>query len=458
MKSVVRNRGKLFFLGFLIFSIISINGVEITVVESRNSSMNSFSEVNPIHFVQNQLPMFGGVNAISANLKNSSLGILYGTDVNSFPPTLYTNYIQSLAELEILNRRGTIINRTELMTQNFFAVQLERIIEYDISNSTRGYVTLQSTEIKKILDLSAVSFELNITESQPDESNDYLSYSVDFIGTNLSYLIGDSVNKLESLILSFDFSVEKSMINTISVPKVTIQPQGTQLSISSSVSKKNIEAIRFSPRLKFSCNIKGWNFSTPTSKLLLKVKFLSHEKLSGLCCKISDLQLNRESFSETKLLGGLKYSTEQAGQLQSYALDQSNAKTENYTANKFSNYRIAFGNSLRDFLTFTWVQTLSIDGEDHPITFQPLSSGIVPNIFDSVSATSSHTIFLNAGFVFPQGEDIHYDPELIVEEINPILKVISPPNRILIENSSQILIISGFFVGVLIIFNLKIRK
>ena len=55
-------------------------------------------------------------------------------------------------------------------------------------------------------------------------------------------------------------------------------------------------------------------------------------------------------------------------------------------------------------------------------------------------------------------EDILYDPELIVEEINPILKVISPPNRILIENSSQILLISGFFVGVLIIFNLKIRK
>jgi hypothetical protein len=65
---------------------------------------------------------------------------------------------------------------------------------------------------------------------------------------------------------------------------------------------------------------------------------------------------------------------------------------------------------------------------------------------------------LNAGFVFPQGEDLQYDPELQVEELNPILTIISPPNRVLLESSSQVLLVSGFFIGVLIIFNVKIRK
>ena len=458
MNFVMRNLSKRIFIVILIISVISLSSVDNIVAESANTPSELSTGLNQLRIVQNQLPIFGGVNSIRANLKNSTIGILYGTDVNSFPPTLYTNYAQSLAELEVLNGRGTIINRTELVTQNLFAVQLERIIEYDTRNFSGNFNPLLSTEVKKILYLPAVSFDLNTTKSQINESDDDLSYSIDFIATNVSYHLGDQLHTLDSLIFSFDFFVEKSRVNTISIPKVTIQPRGTELLVSSSISRKKIEAIRFSPRLKFSCNIKGWNFSTSTSKLLLKVRFLSHEKLIGLNNKISDLQLNRESFSETRLLGGLKYSTDRTGIVQSHTLDQSSTKAENYTADRFINNRIGFGNSQREFLNFTWAQDLLVDSEVHPITFQPLSSGILANIFDYSSTIPSQTIFLNAGFIFPQGEEISYDPELKVEEINPFLEIISPPNRILLERSSQVLLISGFFVGVLIIFNIKIRK
>ncbi|MHA2055564.1 MAG: hypothetical protein ACW99F_18455 [Candidatus Hodarchaeales archaeon] len=458
MKIAMRNQGKLFLLGFLIFSLYSLSIPKMVAIQSINASSNVNSDPNPVSIVQNPIPLFGGVNSISVNLKNSSLGILYGTDINPFPPTLFTKYQQSLAELEIFNRRGTIVNRTELITQNLFAVQLERIVEYDTQTSNRRFNPVQTTEIKKIIDLSLISFELNNTQNQLSESNAGLSYSIDFIATNLSYHKGDQIQKLDSLVLSFDFTVEKSIVNTTSVPKVRVQPQGTQLSITRTSSDRNIEAVRFSPRLKFSCNIKGWNFSTPTSKLLLKVKFLSHEMLIGLNNRVSNIPLNRESFSDTELLGRLIYSTDRNGSLKSYTLDQESVKNENYSADRFHDYHISFGNSFRDFLNFTWGHNLSVDGSIRPITFQPLSAGILSNTLNTISDFPSQTLFLNAGFVFPQGEDLQYDPELQVEELNPILTIISPPNRVLLESSSQVLLVSGFFIGVLIIFNVKIRK
>ena len=88
--------------------------------------------------------------------------------------------------------------------------------------------------------------------------------------------------------------------------------------------------------------------------------------------------------------------------------------------------------------------------------FQPLSSGRMP--FDLRSAYSTPTLFLNGGFIFPQGNEIVYDPELQIEELNPIISYLPAPNRTTLEASSQLILVAGVFLGVVIIFRFKLKS
>ena len=437
----------------LLFVII----FSVSVSNSQQSSgiLESIQETGPIRIISRQLPNFGGVNSISAVAStNSSLGVLFGTPDNPFPLSIYSNIIQKQAQIEIENRRGTLVNRTELVTRNTFLVKLESIIEFDTNENNTGYNSQTRPVKKKIIDLSKVNFTLNATKEEIDESNSVLTYHIEFAATNIPYsqsILPSSV--LDSLVFSIDFWVEKSEVFVKSIPEITIRPEGTQLEIISREPTEEIRATRFAPRLKFSCNISGWDFTTTTSKLFLNVNFFANEEIVGLREKIDNIDLKNLVLQQSSLLSRLKFSTETATVIQDRIVGQDSSQSVNYMNSKLINNQFSYGSSFRDFLNFTWARDVNVDGEVLPMIFQPLSSGRMLSSLQP--AYSTPTLFLNGGFIFPQGNEISYDPELQIEELNPIITYLPAPNRTTLEASSQLILVSGVFLGVLIIFRIK---
>jgi len=240
-----------------------------------------------------------------------------------------------------------------------------------------------------------------------------------------------------------------------SIPEITIRPEGTQLVITRDEPSRKIKALRFAPRLKFSCNISGWDFSTITSKLLLNVSFYANEEIVGLKDKIENIDLNRLVWLQSNLLSKLKFTTEQETGIENITVDQDNSQSVSYINQRFINSQFSYGSSYRDFMNFTWARNVNVDDNDLPIVFQPLSSGRMS--FDLQSTLSTSTLFLKGGFIFPQGNEIAYDPELQIEELNPIFNYLPAPNRTTLEASSQLILVTGVFLGAIIIFRHKFK-
>ena len=429
-----------------------------SILNTHQSSGNqgSIQETAPIEIVNRQLPNFGGVNSISAvTSTNSSIGILYGTPNNPFPPSIFANILQKQAQIEILNRRGTLVERTELITRNTFLVKLERIIEFDFKENQTGYNTPTRPIAGKTLDLSMVDFTLETRIGDMNESDSILNYHLDFSANNIPYSpVTHSLLTLDSLVFSIDFWVEKTEVLMPSIPEITIRPEGTQLIITQQDEpSQRIKAVRFAPRLKFSCNISGWDFSSTTSMLLLKVNFFANEEIVGLKDKIENIDLNRMVLLQSNVLSKLKFTTEQEAEVQNITVDQDNSQSVDYINQRFLKNQFSYGSSSRDFMNFTWARNVNIDGVEFPVEFQPLSSGKM--LFPMQSTLSTPTLFLSGGFIFPQGSEIAYDPELQIEELNPIFSYLPAPNRTTLEASSQLILVTGVFVGVIIAFRLK---
>jgi len=117
---------------------------------------------------------------------------------------------------------------------------------------------------------------------------------------------------------------------------------------------------------------------------------------------------------------------------------------------------LTLGNSLRSFLNFTWEQSLSVDGKNHSSIFQILKSG--ESGFRLRSPIQASALYLDGGFIFPKGSDIFYDPQIQFEEINPILTILSIPNRSILQSSSILILVSGFFIAIIIVVRQQSQK
>ncbi len=462
MKSSIIPSYKRLYVGVLLIGLFSINVMSVMVVAQSDVKSATNEKSKLIRLVQTQLDRFNGVNAIMAQTSTSSLGVLFGTANNAFPLSFFADFTQKLTEIEFQNHQGTVTNRTQLMTRNTFLIKLVRIVEFDTGGTDNKYnSSFLSPSIKKFIDLSTVKFQINASRSSSNESATELSYHLDFFANDLQYLpsrFPAPTNNLDSLVFSIDFEVEKSQVVVPTIPKIRIRSDGNGFTVTRSTDSRTVEAIRFAPQLKFSCNISGWDFSTSTSQLVLRLEFFAHEEILGLTSRIENITLTREVLQKSDLLGQFKFSTLLNGQTQSHILDQSSAQEVNYTADSFANKRFSLGNSLRDFLKFIWTQNVSVDGVNRSVNFQPFSSDRVAMSLSPSISPIAQTVFLSGGFIFPQGDEIYYDPELQVEELNPIFKILPAPNRVILESSSQIVIISGFFVGILIIIRNRFYK
>lgn len=438
--------------------LVVIFSTSVSNTQQSTGTQLSIKESKPIEIISRQLPIFGGVNSISAvSSMNSSIGVLYGIPDNPFPLSIYTDIIQKQAQIEIENLRGTLVHRTELITRNTFLIKLDSIIEFDTVENQSGYNSQIRPIRKKSIDLSKVNFVLNASREEINELNSVLKYHLEFSAVDIPY--SQSIlpsSTLDSLIFSIDFWVEKSEVYVESIPKITIRPDRTELVITHDEPSQRIRVQRFAPRLKFSCNISGWDFTTTTSKLLLNVKFFANEEIVGLRDKIGNIDLKQLVLQHSKLFSKLKFTTEQGTVIQNDTVDQDSSQSIDYMNTRFISNRFSYGGSFRDFMNFSWANYVNVDGEDLPMIFQPLSSG---RILSSVQpAYSMPTLFLYGGFILPQGHEIAYDPELQIEELNPIISYLPAPNRSTLEASSQLILVTGVFLGVIIIFRSKSKS
>ncbi len=408
----------------------------------------------PIKIEQSEIPLFGGINSIRVIIGESTIGVLYGTIDNPQPLYLFTEFSQKIATVQIFNRRGTLEKEIELNVQNIFAVRLDTIIEFSDRNNDGLYNAVQDHIPLKMVNLSAVSFYVTKNNDSSSSSGDYIRYNVNFTARNISYQRIDNSpirSTLDSLCFAFELTIEQDQVIVSEVPIISIHPQGLGFEVSKTVNSEGLRANRLTPRLKFSCSIVGWDYSSSKSKLLLKSAMITREEILTTLGAISGKDITRETLKSTNIFSRLTFNVEQDGGARQSYLDHKENRTKEYSTRKFSNFQISLGNSIRNFLNLTWQPYLDADGKDYPVVFQLLKSGEATFRFHHANPLTS--LYLIGGFVFPQGEEIFYDPEVQLEELNPIFSIPKIPNRSILEDNSLIILISGFFIGILILFH-----
>lgn len=438
-------------LSILLIIMLCLSNLILLGVKAENQTSNN--QQPPIKIEQGEIPLFGGIQSIRATIGESTIGILYGTADNPQPLYLFTEFSQKIATVQIFNRRGTLEKEIELNVQNIFVFRLDAIIEFSDRNDDGLYNTAKDQLPLTRVNLSTVSFHVSKSNVSSSSSGDYIKYMLNFTASNISYQrnAGFPINStLDSLCFSFELTIEQDQVIVSGIPIISIHPRGLGFEASKTVSSESFPANRILPRLKFSCNITGWDYSSPESKLMLVTTMITHEQILTSLGSISGKQITRDALKSTDIFSRLIFKVEHDAQLRKSYLDHNENRTHEYSARKFADYRIILGSSIRNFLNLTWFPNLNVDGKDYPVVFQLFRSG--ETNFPLRSANPLAGLFLIGGFVFPQGEEIYYDPEVQLEELNPIFSLAKIPNRTILEESSLIILISGFFVGTLILF------
>ncbi|MFX0087505.1 MAG: hypothetical protein ACFFAU_17780 [Candidatus Hodarchaeota archaeon] len=410
-----------------------------------------------IRIVQCEVPYFDGMNSIHAIFGNTTIGIAYAKPSNPQSIYLFVEFTQKIARIDVKNRAGTVINQTQLILKNSFLLELKQIIEFEDENNDSFYQIFEESFFKRI-DLSNIRFSIQRNQTFDNSSENELKYQLTFSAHNLSYrgLQGLPFHQnLENLSFSFELNFKKDNVNISQIPTITLQPQGLRgIKITKTEHLSDLQALRLIPRIKYSCGIDGWDFSSLNSKLILNVRILAQEQILGLKkLRIADIPVTREILSSTGLLGKIKFSLEQSGQQEDYTIDQTKNDTASFIDHRFKRSEISFGSTMREFLNFTWAPTVIADDVKFSSVFQPVRVGLKSLSIRSEQDEASNipVIFLEGGFVLPQGSKIFYDPEIQVEEINPIFEIISGfPNRVLLEDTSALVLLSGSIIGIVI--------
>ncbi|NHJ01007.1 MAG: hypothetical protein EAX86_02645 [Candidatus Heimdallarchaeota archaeon] len=415
------------------------------------------SNQTQIRVVEEQLPILGGINSIRAVIGSSTIGVGYGTPSNPQSIAIFTSFSQNIAKIELKDRQGIVINRTQLITRNSFLVSLDSIIEFNDVNDDNISSSLEIHRAYRMINLSQIQFNIERIGFGPNTTEGEIHYQLRLFAEEIPYIDlwgGSSSDTLDQLVFTFDLFMRRDTIIMSSVPIISVQPVNRQLRISIDNENLTTPANRFTPRLKFSCNILGWDYSSPKSKLLLIVNSFTREDIQSLG-NISGLPLNSEVLKNTNLLSTIGFMAKRLGVTTSYNMDLSERQRINFTSYRFLNNQYSLQNSLRSYLNFSWLPNVNVDGIVHPVVFQPLLSG--ERNLDLGFSHQVSTFYLLGGFIFPQGTEINYDPEIQLEELNPIFKFLAIPNRMLLEQSSLLILISGFLLGIVIIFRQRIR-
>lgn len=449
-KAMITNEKKLSVLLTIMLCLSTI-----TLLGAKAENQAPLDQQQPIKIEQGEIPLFGGIQSIRATIgENTTIGVLYGTSDNPQPLYLFTEFSQKIATVQIFNRRGTLEKEIELNVQNIFIFRLDSIIEFSDRNDDGLYSFIQDRQPLKMVNLSLVSFHVSKSSDVPNNLGDNLKYMVNFTAIDVSYQRISGLpltSTLDYLCFSFELTIERDQVTVNEVPKISIQPKAQGFEVTKTTNTLSLQANRLTPRLKFSCNITGWDFSSQKSKLILKTAMITREQILTQLEKISGEQITREALKSTNIFSRLIFNAEQGKQSKQINLDHNENRSNEYSTHKFTdNSRITLGNALRNFLNFTWLRDVNVDGKNSSVAFQLFNSGEA-NFplyhFDPLAG-----LFLIGGFIFPQGEEIYYDPEVELEELNPILSLAKIPNRSILEESSLIILISGFFVGTLILF------
>jgi len=434
---------------FCVLSVIVICMSSFIVASTQGNPESLSEQPSQISIIQEEMPYFNGMNSIRAVIGNSSVGVLYPKIGNPQNLYLFTTFTQKIATIEIYNRRGILSYRTDLTVQNTILMSLISITEFD-DGDNNSLVDLLEPIQNHTIEFKKVQFLVKKQTETSIDSETEVSYKVSFEASNINYR--SHFETLEHLSFFFELTLQKDRVTIPNIPIVSIYPRGDQLEISNAINSKALEAIGLTSRLKFSCNISGWDYQSPNSKLLLKVDTLASEQILNTQHKLSGISLTRDILKSTGILGRVLFNTDQTANI---ALDHDETNIRSYTNQKFTGTRFSFGNSFREFLNFSWSPTVNVDGTTRSVVFQPLFSGQRSLV---KSATNTSFLYLTGGFILPQGADIYYDPEIKFVEINPIFEFLQIPNRSIIQENSIIILISGFFVGVLIIFRSRSTK
>ncbi|MFW9778651.1 MAG: hypothetical protein ACFFE8_07325 [Candidatus Heimdallarchaeota archaeon] len=444
-----------FFTRFLVIFVLCLN--PIVSLGAIPNKPNDLNQSMPFQIVQDEISYMGGVKSIQAVIGTSRIGILHRTSENPQPIRFFAEYTQRIAKIERLNTRGTVVEELELNTTNSILFQLDNLVEFEDNNGNSWYDPRGTDRLIRSVNISNIVFSVQKLSEKINSTA--LQYQIIFSALDVSYgrrfrNSTTTSSKLEKIAFSFELTITREMIEQVQVPTIRIRPQGRSLDVTVKPTTLPLRAIRLTPRLKFSMNITGWDFNSPTSKLALKITTFAREQFQ-ITRPLIQLNLSRNILQATNLLGRLKFVAQERDKSinQSYELEHDKSQGIEFARHRLVNSRFSFGNRDRDFLNFTWIPTVLADSIDFPVYFQSLSSGEQNRLVNpSPPYNLVSMLYLTGIFVFPQGNQIFYDPEVLIEVINPVeLQILPIPNRSFLLPTSLLILVSGFLLGIVVI-------
>jgi len=360
---------------------------------------------------------------------DAAFGILWGT--NQTPNNIYfVSYISRyLGSINVNEPNGTVLAQKPLKIYTLYAVKLDRLIEYNDSNSNGvlNYTPAIGNTMADILGLGqqqiykGVNLNTAWTASnwQNSTENGNLTWSFTLTATNLSYnaplrYANDSKGEvLKSIALTFHLMASTNHVNNVSVPQYNVTmskgPLGNDrfnklqkdnnLTVSGNVTSYHV---------KWDKNITGWNADPKDKNPTIMAEYSTLVEnyippaVTGVMASAECQKMIQATGDNGTMTAGTKVLNGTSSLSGPFSL-----KTP----------RLTFGGENTKIGTLEWVQNVTVDGKTDNATSQVTK--MIP--FDVQFGGKQYYGFSAiVGISYPYGQSIVQDPDISSEALTEV--------------------------------------
>lgn len=363
---------------------------------------------------------------------DAAFGILWGNETNHNNIYFVSYVSRYLGYINVDYPNGSVISKQPLKIYTLYAVQLDRLIEYNDSdgNGVLSYSPFAGTVFSDLLGLGheqiykGVNLDTAWTGSNwqnGTEVNGNLTWSFTLTATNLSYsynprydaskdMSGD--NMLNSISLTFHLTASTKHEDNLAIPQWNVtmtrglfgQPKFSDLDRSNDL---NVSGNVTNYQVKWSKDIEGWDFDSQDANPTIMAEY--HVLVVNyIPPRVTGLMALAECQKMIAATGDNGTMTADNG-----ALDGSS----NIAAFSLHTPRLTFGGPTTRIGLFEWVQNCTVDGRTENATGQV--TALMPfNVH--YRGNEFYGFIASVGISYPGGSSIVQDPDISSQALTDV--------------------------------------
>jgi len=351
----------------------------------------------------------GGGEMIAVKAGDAVFGVRYGVDGRANDIVIFAEYKRFLGAAEIVDERGRYLATRGIPVFTVLAQSLTRFIEFQKVNETEGY-DLQSVDglasLSRNLPVKVLSlvtaWELREFTNRTVDNVTYVDFTLSARDLHYTRImnetnLGDGIVNLVAF--TFHLTIE-DVVRSGQVPvfRVTVDDgDHREITHAEFLRMENVTAQAVAMGAKYDHRIEGWDFLLLGDRLVLETRLLLGNFIPD---RTSDFvhALLRERAED----GNGTYERDDR------TLNESlHERPRLYTLD-----RVYFDDDYTRIGRFTWVTSVTVDGQPMRMAFQVQGGGRLRLEHAGMYFVG---FWLRGAFVYPAGQVIDHDPALYTE-------------------------------------------